>query len=1306
MLISLPRNLFFFALAGFGIGSIPASSRAALNDPGRPPLRNFSFRDMGSMGPAWSVTQDARGRILVGTNGLNIYDGTRWEFEPLKRGDSVRAIRVDGKGRIWIGAVNELGYFDKGSDGHLVFHSLIDRLPAGTLPIGIVRKLELRGDDVLVSTDSDLLIWHDDRFTIISLPGSRRLNIFRSQDRYFIGHQPTGLYEVIGESIRLVVPASILGSDKSVIAVEPMTEGGLFLTTTQGFFRFEHGLLAPVGTEASAYIRNGIATCALRLNSGNLVVGTYKLGLAIVGPDGSLLRTLNSSNGLGSSANIFSLYLDNQGALWFLNTGGVSQIDATSAITLFDSQNGLDRNCFAVAQNGDKLLVASAAGLFRFSETGSSREQPPVLLDSTEIVESFAHLDRHLLAGGYQGLLDVTGPMPRTLLKTGRDAFCLVPVRGSADSFYYFEVSTLKKGTLKADGTLIITELADLKGAPTALVEEDDGSVIVSTLSDGLFILPRPGAERQAFGRLAGLSGLVNPQAKSYIVRVDDQVLAECNNTVFLQGRDGLWRQLATFPVTSIQVIAPADAGGAWVIFSRVGLDGQSSNGLARFDLVGTSAPRWQEYDIPALDELSDVLAALETSEAGHRILWIAGLGGLGRIRVDALQARTAPARPLITAFSYSGNGSMGIDDGQSMAFGLSRSIRVQYANVDFRHSGTDLFETRLLGQSQDWSPPTRMAANVYSDLRDGSYTLQARTVAPTGDASDPASLPFTIEPPWFRRWWDYAIVGAAGVGMIAAITGWRSRTIAARNRELENTVAQRTAELTERTQQLEQASRAKDDFVSSVSHEIRNPLNAVIGLATALEYSAADSNIDGAQRKQLGMMKDCAVHLASLVEDILDFSQIEAGRILLESTPFSVGELMASTRSVVHELSADKLIPVDLVIEDSVPIALVGDQRRIRQILVNYLCNALRYAGRGRVRLRAAARPCEDGKCQVTFSVEDDGPGISELEQRSLFTKFSRGAAGRESGYGGTGLGLAVCRSLAEKMGGKASVQSELGRGSVFSLTLALTGAPDWHGSTGSDVLKFNLPCPAMVVDDQEFNQHALKALLAQLGIQAEVASSAEAALELLADRKFSVVFTDLALSGMTGLELAAELARRAPDNLKMGVVGVTAFATEEKRGLCLAAGMAGFVSKPVTLEKLTVALNALLAADSTAGAHSYPGESRAAKDYTLETLAFTVGGKDQAKLTLKINAYAMALERYSADLESAIAIADFIGLKSAAHSLASHLSVINHDSLFVLAQSIQEAAVNRDIEEARAKFVEIKYGISKLVRELTTAS
>ena len=350
--------------------------------------------------------------------------------------------------------------------------------------------------------------------------------------------------------------------------------------------------------------------------------------------------------------------------------------------------------------------------------------------------------------------------------------------------------------------------------------------------------------------------------------------------------------------------------------------------------------------------------------------------------------------------------------------------------------------------------------------------------------------------------------------------------------------------------------------------------MNGVLGIAESLKTNALDPQ----SRHKLALLRQCAGHLSSLLEDILDFSRVQAG-VELESKPFNLAGLLDSVFALTAADSERCGIPVEVAIAPAVPAELMGDQRRIRQILLNFVSNALKFAGRGQVKITVWCKPGNAATTEIFFAVSDEGPGIPPEDQQRLFTRFERGTTAQFGRVPGTGLGLALCRTLAEKMGGRVWMESAAGEGSCFyfSAEFANAGAqprpapetlrpPDERIGT------------ALVVDDEEYNRVALAGLLEEFGLAVQTADDGPAAVVLAGRHDFDIIFLDCALPGRTGPEVSREIRQLPGRSARAVIFAVTAFSTPAKRAECLAAGMNAFLGKPVTMERLRQVLVATI--------------------------------------------------------------------------------------------------------------------------------
>ncbi len=363
----------------------------------------------------------------------------------------------------------------------------------------------------------------------------------------------------------------------------------------------------------------------------------------------------------------------------------------------------------------------------------------------------------------------------------------------------------------------------------------------------------------------------------------------------------------------------------------------------------------------------------------------------------------------------------------------------------------------------------------------------------------------------------------------------------------LERRVQERTLELSESNAALEQArlesdaaSRAKSAFLANMSHEIRTPMNAIIGLTHLMTRETRDAM----QRDRLDKVSNAAQHLLQIINDILDISKIEAGKLTLDDRDFSLDELLTSATELVSAQGRDKGLEM-ILDQDHLPNRLRGDPTRLSQILINLLANAVKFTERGWVRLRGQVIAEEGARVQLRFEVQDTGPGIDEERQRLLFSAFEQGDNSSSRRHGGTGLGLALSRQLARTMGGDAGVQSSLGAGSMFWFTVWLTRAAQVPNRLPAPVSLAGLR--ALLVDDLPEAQVVISDRLRQMGLKVDAYGSGMDAVrrvesEMAAGRAYDVLLIDWRMEPMDGIETLKQLRQRIGDGMPPSIL-VTAF-------------------------------------------------------------------------------------------------------------------------------------------------------------------
>ena len=406
-----------------------------------------------------------------------------------------------------------------------------------------------------------------------------------------------------------------------------------------------------------------------------------------------------------------------------------------------------------------------------------------------------------------------------------------------------------------------------------------------------------------------------------------------------------------------------------------------------------------------------------------------------------------------------------------------------------------------------------------------------------------------------------------------------------AQQQSLEAQVEARTADLREARDQAEAATRVKSDFLSTMSHEIRTPMNSVIGMTHLTLRANPEPRVADCLRK----IQASGQHLLGIINDILDYSKLDAHKLRLEQADFDLRELLDGLLGLVVERASAKGLALQIHVAADVPQRLRGDALRIQQVLLNYASNAIKFTDRGEIRIEVSRFDAGQDRLCLKFAVRDTGIGISQAQQGRLFQSFEQADSSITRRYGGTGLGLAICKRLAELMHGQVGVDSIPGQGSTFWFTCTLEAAMPMAlgGDEGADRTGGARLPPAAVaasvqslaglrvllVEDNDINQEVARGLMADLGVLVDVAVHGLEALDRLKTQVYDLVLMDMQMPVMDGLT-ATRLIRAQEHLARLPIVAMTANAMASDRQRCLEAGMDDHLAKPVEPDELRATL------------------------------------------------------------------------------------------------------------------------------------
>ena len=923
-------------------------------------------------------------------------------------------------------------------------------------------------------------------------------------------------------------------------------------------------------------------------------------GYAQPGPGQQFVKQLGAAEGLPQPF-IYALHQDRAGYLWIGTAEGLVRYDGTGFVT-FTTREGLAEDF--VTRLGEDTRGRLRATHYQGGQSVWNGQRFESLSTKATALPAPDAAALRAAQRRYQGQLPAGTELSCQL--TDREGNLWLGTAGQGLWRVADRHLTFFADTTQFPGAPLPVR-PELPSAVTAQARTADGALWLGTATDGVYRYPAGAA--QPAEHFTTASGLLQNTIYALLADPAGRVWVATHGTGLTVWDRGRFQSYRLVPGGLDATALAADAAGrVWIGTEGDGLFCYAQGGFRRYtsaqglpsdycyalrpfrpapgqpeqlfiahrhqlSALTPTTGRFTSLAAPDNPFVHDCLPRAATDAQGQ--LWLRTRTGV--LRFSPREWRASPPTPTAVLTSAEVDGAAQPVAGLGQLSATRHRLAFGFRGISLAQAGAVQYQYRLRGYQDAWSNPTTVAEAQFLRLDHGHYVFEVRTrLGSSGTWSKPVSTVFSIATPFWRTVWFAALVLlAAGAGVYLYIRT-REGTLRRQKFQLATTVRERTAELRQRNAEIEhingelvvardaaEASRkAKAQFLANMSHEIRTPMNAVIGLTHLLRQTRTTPE----QLEYLQAVQSSSQNLLVIINDILDSSKMEAGRMTLEQTPFRLPDLLQRVQRMFQFTTESKHLYLHLDLAPTVPVAVLGDSVRLNQVLVNLVGNAIKFTARGGVTVRVTAAGEDPGRPLVRFAVADTGIGIAADKLDAIFEDFSQANASTTREFGGTGLGLSIARSLVELHQGRLWVESVLGQGSEFIFEIPYPVAdpalvrPELTGS----LARFEPALRVLVAEDNDLNQLVARKTLEAWNVQVTLAANGRLAVETALAESFDAVFMDIQMPEMDGYEATRQLRLHFPDAGRLPIIGLTASALPEDRALALEAGMNDTLAKP----------------------------------------------------------------------------------------------------------------------------------------------
>jgi signal transduction histidine kinase/DNA-binding response OmpR family regulator/ligand-binding sensor domain-containing protein len=1015
-------------------------------------FKNYTRQEYGGHNQNWAVLQDKRGIIYVANQEwIMEYDGVSWRKISVPN-LTVRSMAIDEVGTIYVGGKDEIGFLAPDSKSTLQYMSLLDHLDANKKSFSRAWETYSTKEGIYFTTTKFLFRWNPNSKTMKVWESANGFHIsFICKEKFFLREINVGLKKIDKDSDRsIVVPGGKTFAEKKIYMIAPYDERKLLIGTREnGFYKYDGIKPVSFSTGADNYLKEKQLSHGIRLSSGDFALATLRGGLVIMNSHGRLKEIFDRTNGLQDD-NVKYVFEDFQGNVWLALSKGISKIEYSCPISIYDERSNLFGNVQTVVKHQGYLYVGTDRGLFFFYSPHDFRPAAGISSNCWSLLS----IAGSLLAAANNGVFQVENDDIRRIIENLSYVLChsskdanrvWVGTNNGLISLYCKDGQWAKERKFKN-----ITQEIE------TIVENEKGNLWLGTETRGVLKVDFPGAsvnEKPVVNRYHTSHRL--PEGPVRVHRAAGHVMFATNKGIY---RFDESKKIFIPDYTLGKEFAGAP-GGKWVF--RIMEDKNKNIWLYSDAGIIRAIPQPDKTFVPQKKPFLRIPKTPVNTiypDPDGNTTWFACNDGLFRYdrRVKKnyqLDFQTLVRKVLV-------NGELVFDGYQHKEFFpvidyKNRNLRFEFAAPFFEDETRTRYQCFLEGYDKDWSALSSETRKDYTNLDNGVYTFWVRAQNVYENFSPETFFKFRILPPWYKTWWAYLFYAIAIFWAVFFIVKWRSGKLEREKQKLEQIVKERTteiedknlqlekktAQLEEQSEKLKEMDKVKSRFFANISHEFRTPLTLIMGPLEQIISKTADKE----QEKQLNLMLRNSQRLLSLINQLLELSKFDSGQMKLQASQQNIISFLKGIAASFEPVTTKNELDLTFHAEEE-NIMLYFDAEKLEEVLFNLLSNAVKFtpAG-GRITITAARTDRKEESFHpgsLDILVCDTGPGIARDQLEHIFDRFYQSDSTYEHHQKGSGIGLAIAKEIVDLHHGKINVHSREGKGTEFIIRLPLGDA------------------------------------------------------------------------------------------------------------------------------------------------------------------------------------------------------------------------------------------------------------------------